>query len=266
MRDYVLFLLTAILSVMISFLSTESFSEIQKLIAGVVTMSHCLASKKIVLIADARVLSIPIHENHERMIDLRDAENISYGEAPWGLNNHDYTKIRETIYQKLIQAQALLPDGLKFQLYEGYRSLQTQQNIFDDRYARLKKENPKFTHDQLFIESTKFVSPVINLDGTRNIPPHSTGPAIDVYLVDKHGKPVDMGISLDDSYQDLKGIYCQTNSQAISSTAKKYRAIMNAALTSVGFANYPTEYWHWSYGDRYWAFQTKHKFAVYGGV
>jgi D-alanyl-D-alanine dipeptidase len=26
------------------------------------------------------------------------------------------------------------------------------------------------------------------------------------------------------------------------------------ALTGAGLVNYPTEWWHWSFGDRYWAY------------
>lgn len=174
--------------------------------------------------------------------------------------------MRKTVYDKLKQAQAMLPQGLKLCLYEAYRSLELQQIIFQERYDNLQKLHPELTHEELFIESTKFVSPVINLDGSKNIPPHSTGAAIDVYLIDLEGKVVDMGIHLDDTYNDLTGKYCHTDSQAISAKAKEYRNIMNKVLQAVGFINYPTEYWHWSYGDRYWAHQSHHKFAIYGSV
>lgn len=227
-------------------------------------MHHCYAEEKIVLIADPKVLAIPIHENHDPMVDLVNQKEISYGPPPLLPNNTNYTKIRKTVYDKLKQAQALLPDGLKFRLYEGYRSLDLQQKIFEERYNSLHHANPKLTHQQIFIESTKFVSPVINLDGSKNIPPHATGAAIDVYLIDREGKVVDMGIHLDDTYQDLKGTYCKTDSAVISAKAKEYRKIMGNALQAVGFVNYPTEYWHWSYGDRYWAYQTHQPFAIYG--
>lgn len=229
-------------------------------------MFNSYADKKIVLIADPKVLAIPIHENHEPLVDLINQKEIAYGPPPLAPNNTNYTKVRKTIYDKLIKAQAMLPDGLKFCLYEGYRSLELQQKIFHERYDSLHKENPMLTHERIFIESTKFVSPVINLDGSKNIPPHSTGAAVDVYLVDKQGKALDMGIHLDDTYSDLKGIYCKTNSQAISEKAKEYRKIMGEVLRTVGFVNYPTEYWHWSYGDRYWAYQTHQKFAIYNTV
>ncbi|MBS0288743.1 MAG: M15 family metallopeptidase [Proteobacteria bacterium] len=230
-------------------------------------MFNCQASQeKIVLIADPEVLAISIHENHEPFIDLKDQKEIAYGPAPLIPNNTNYTKMRKTVYDKLKQAQATLPKGLKFCVYEGYRSLELQQDIFQERYNKLRKTNPKMTHEQIFVESTKFVSPVTNLDGSKNIPPHSTGAAIDVYLIDQAGKVVDMGIHLDDTYNDLEGIFCKTDSQVISEKAKEYRKIMGDALRAVGFVNYPTEYWHWSYGDRYWAHQTNQKYAIYDSV
>jgi len=236
------------------------------LILGFIVMCNSYAEENIILIADPKVLSIPIHENNEPMIDLITQKEISYGPPPLLTNNTNYTKIRKTIYDKLKQAQAMLPDGLKIRLYEGYRSLELQQKIFEDRYTILQKEHPNLTHQKIFIESTKFVSPVINLDGSKNIPPHSTGAAIDVYLIDNKGEVVDMGIHLDDTYHDLTGIYCKTDSKIISAKAQEYRKIMSKVLNAVGFVNYPTEYWHWSYGDRYWAYQTHQKFAIYNTV
>ena len=37
-----------------------------------------------------------------------------------------------------------------------------------------------------------------------------------------------------------------------------------AALEGAGLVNYPTEWWHWSYGDRYWAYATGAERALYG--
>jgi D-alanyl-D-alanine dipeptidase len=35
-------------------------------------------------------------------------------------------------------------------------------------------------------------------------------------------------------------------------------------LDGAGLVNYPTEWWHWSFGDRYWALTTGAAAAVYG--
>ncbi len=125
---------------------------------------------------------------------------------------------------------------------------------------------PEWSHDQIFEETTKLVSPVINRDGTPNVPPHSTGGAVDVYLIHETGQLVDMGIEVKDWMEDKDGALSQTDSHHISAKAQLYRNIMSKALSSVGFINYATEYWHWSYGDRYWAHLTGQSHAIYGTV
>ncbi|MFD8455676.1 M15 family metallopeptidase domain-containing protein [Streptomyces antimycoticus] len=45
---------------------------------------------------------------------------------------------------------------------------------------------------------------------------------------------------------------------------RSHRDILGTALTAAGLVNYPTEWWHWSYGARYWALQTGAAVARYG--
>lgn len=223
-------------------------------------------TNNIILIADAKILAVPIHDNHEPMVDLKNQNAIGYGPSPEIPNNTDYTKIRKTVYEKLKQAQALLPKGLYFRIYEGYRSLALQKMLFDNRFEKIQKQHPDWSCNQIFTETTKLVSPVINQDGSKNIPPHSTGGAIDIYLVDAQGKAVDMGIHPKDWTKDDDGSFSLTGSTIISPEAQKNRKIMSDALSAVGFVNYPTEYWHWSYGDRYWAYHKNQAYAIYGSV
>lgn len=218
---------------------------------------------EIVFIADPAVLAIPVYENDDPMINVLDQHELIYGPSPEIPNNTDYTKMRKTVYEKLLLAQNMLPAGLRFCLYECYRSLTLQQQLFDHRWQQVLEANPNMTHEQLFHETTRLVSPIINLDGSRNVPPHATGGAIDVYLIDQHGIAIDMGIHPKDWLDDLDGHISLTDSMAISHEAKAHRKIMSEVLSVVGFANYPNEYWHWSYGDRYWAFQQNHPNAIY---
>lgn len=223
-------------------------------------------ARQTISIVNPQVLSIPIQENNDPLIDLKDQNKISFGPSPEIPNNMEYTKIRRTVYEKLLEAQNTLPNNLKFCLYEGYRSLKLQEKLFNDRYIFLQQAYPDWQHEQLFQETTKMVSPVINFDGSCNIPPHSTGAAIDIYLVNKQGDIVDMGINVADWMKDIDGSISQTNSTKISDKAKEHRLIMSRALNDVGFINYPREYWHWSYGDRYWAYHMGMKFAFYNTV
>ncbi|MBN9227660.1 MULTISPECIES: M15 family metallopeptidase [Legionella] len=217
----------------------------------------------ILLIADPKIVAIPVIDNQDPMIDLINYSEISYGPSPEIPNNTDYTKMRKTVYEKLKQAQSLLPVGLRFCLYESYRSLTLQKALFDTRYEKVKNKHPEWSSEQIFTETTRLVSPVINQDGSPNIPPHSTGAAIDVYLINEQGETIEMGIHPKDWMEDIDGSLSLTASEIITEEAKKNRTLMSNVLESVGFVNYLNEYWHWSYGDRYWAYYKQQPFALY---
>jgi D-alanyl-D-alanine dipeptidase len=236
------------------------------ILTGLLCMLTACSTNEITSIIDPKVLSIPIKESYEPLIDLKNQSEILFGPSPEISDNQDYTKLRKSVYRKLVEAQKTLPDGLKFCVYEGYRSLKLQRKLFEDRYSLLKQKHENWDHVQFFFETIKLVSPVINLDGSHNIPPHSTGAAVDIYLVDSNKKIVDMGIKVVDWMQDINGSISKTNASKISSIARQNRDIMSAALTKVGFVNYPGEYWHWSYGDKYWACHVGEKKALYGTV
>lgn len=229
-------------------------------------MPQVFAQKSLMLIADPAVIAIPIRENNEPLVDLKDQTVIAYGSSPEIPDNTDYTKLRKTVYDKLVQAQALMPKGVKLCIYEGYRSLNLQRTLFENNFAQVRISHPAWSDDQVFDETTKLVSPLTNKDGSQNVPPHSTGAAVDVYLIDENGDPLDMGLLIRDWMEDKDGLLSQTNSPHISRKAQQNRETMNKVLSAVGLINYPTEYWHWSYGDRYWAHQTGQPHAIYGSV
>jgi zinc D-Ala-D-Ala dipeptidase len=52
----------------------------------------------------------------------------------------------------------------------------------------------------------------------------------------------------------------------VTEGARRHRDILASAMDTAGFVNYPAEWWHWSYGDRYWAFQTGRSTALYGSL
>ncbi|MBP6918287.1 MAG: M15 family metallopeptidase [Legionellaceae bacterium] len=222
--------------------------------------------KTILLITDPKILSIAIGHSDEPLVDIKRQGGIIYGPSPEIPNNQDYTFLRQTVYHKLVAAQKHLPPGYHFCLYEGYRSMALQKMLFDTHYANVSKRHPNWTATEIFQETIKLVSPVVHQDGTPNIPPHSTGAAVDVYLLDDSGHVLDMGIHPKDWMSDDGGVLSLTASHAISATAKKNREIMAQALSAEGFVNYPTEYWHWSYGDRYWAYMTHHSKTIYDQI
>ena len=88
---------------------------------------------------------------------------------------------------------------------------------------------------------------------------HQSGAAIDVSLIDDEGNEYDMGGKVR-GFENTAEFDCGD----ISAEAKKNRAILNNALSKVGFINYPSEWWHYSFGDRLWAKLTGSKIAIFG--
>ena len=81
---------------------------------------------------------------------------------------------------------------------------------------------------------------------------HPTGGAIDVTLL-KNGIEIDMGTKFNDipsEPENLTYLY----SSYISNRCKENRKILIDCMQGVGLVNYPPEWWHWSFGDCYWAF------------
>jgi len=101
------------------------------------------------------------------------------------------------------------------------------------------------------------------LDGTANIPPHSTGAAVDLGIVDDYGISLDFGMEVKD-WAVVNQSLCETQSRLISPEQEINRLLLFNVMTKVGFVNYYTEWWHYSYGDKYWAFQLNKQNAIYG--
>jgi D-alanyl-D-alanine dipeptidase len=217
-------------------------------------------------IADAEILVVPIQECSESLIDLKSQTALAYGSPPE--NEHtalDYTKMRKSVYQKLIAAQKDLPLGWRFRVYEGFRSLKVQQILFDEEYARVKTRSPDKSHPELFRETTRLISPVKNLDGSMNIPPHNTGAAVDIEIIDSAGSLIDMGMAIAD-WVHVHPDLCLTHCEFLSTKSQNNRRILLDVMQSHDFVNYPMEWWHFSYGDRYWAYHKKALQAIYGPV
>jgi D-alanyl-D-alanine dipeptidase len=222
--------------------------------------------KEIVYIADPEVLAILITECGEPLIDIKGRKELQYGPPPENEFTADcYTKMRATVFEKLCRAQTNLPKGWRFRLYEGFRSLKVQQMLFDQEYQRVVVRYSNGGHEKRFRETTRLVSPVINLDGSQNIPPHNTGGAVDIEVIMDDGQLVDMGMTAED-WGRINPEVCLTDCKLINEGAQQNRKRLIEVMQMHGFINYPTEWWHFSYGDRYWAYRRPVKQAIYGSA
>ena len=219
-----------------------------------------------ILSASDAIRRIPIVECGERLIDIRATGGIAFGPAPdCPETAPEYTWVRESVIKRLQAAQSSLPPGLKIRLYEGFRSLTVQALLFAEEQARVIKRNPNLSPKEAFQETTRLVSPVELLDGTSNVPPHNTGGAVDVELVDGSGQVIDFGMKIRE-WASVAPALCKTEGAEISEAARVNRELLLHSMEQAGFVNYSEEWWHFSYGDRHWAFLSGQKAAIFGRV
>jgi D-alanyl-D-alanine dipeptidase len=152
--------------------------------------------------------------------------------------------VREGVFERLKQAQSQLPDGWRMVLKAGFRPLGVQTTLLDAFKEKSRADHPDWNEERHLEHARTFVS-----DPTLVCPPHVTGGAVDVAIKDiKTGDYVDMG--------------CEPNTDNEISflhsplaTKEQYdnRMILLDAMLDAGFAPNVQEWWHYQYGETYWA-------------
>jgi D-alanyl-D-alanine dipeptidase len=211
--------------------------------------------RDIVLMADPRVARIPVVDNGEPLVDLEAAGFLidPRHADPLGASR----RYRSGAAERLAQAEKLLPAGLRLLVVEAYRPLELQRKYFDGYREELAQLNPDYSAEQLRTAASRYVSPP-------ELAPHSAGAAIDLTLCDAEGE-LDMGTIMNATPEQSDG-RCYTDAEGLAPRAAENRAILVEAMHSAGFVNYPTEWWHFSYGDRYWALMSRRPEALYGPI
>ncbi|MGW2158596.1 M15 family metallopeptidase [Nonomuraea sp. NPDC001699] len=207
----------------------------------------------VVLISDPRVSAVPVRECGEPLADVRGRLRVDTRMAD---ADGAYAHLRAGLLDRLEQAESALPDGFHLLIVEGYRPIATQRRIFEGYRAELLTTYPDMTPDESYIAASRYVSPV-------EVAPHTAGAAVDLTLCAPDGTEYDMGTEVNDNPEESGGA-CYTAAAGIPAEARAHRKILAAVLEPVGLVNYPTEWWHWSYGDRYWAMSTGAPTALYG--
>ena len=216
--------------------------------------------QEITLISDPKVLAIPIKENSEPLVDL-----LTTPELFVDLSRENVNKLspaisfcRKTVADILVSAQNKLPQGYLLMIKECHRDVDTQTKIFNNYKSYLEKEFPDLSEEELYKKASAYVAP------PEIVPPHSTGGAVDLTLMTEDKKEIDMGTRF--NADPLESDFSNYTDAAVPEEIKQRRQILKNAMESVGFVNYPTEWWHWSYRDRYWAYMKGKPFALYGSA
>jgi D-alanyl-D-alanine dipeptidase len=181
-------------------------------------------------------------DNGESLVDARDHLRFDIRRAD---ARGDYGHLRRSVVHRLLEAESLLPKGFQLLVVEGYRPPSLQREYFDQYVRQLCASHPTWGAARCRAEASKFVAPP-------EVAPHQTGGAVDLTLCHDNGVELDLGTAVNESPEVSRGA-CFASSRAIDPAAVAHRHALVGVLTRVGLVNYPTEWWHWSYGDRYWA-------------
>lgn len=161
--------------------------------------------------------------------------------------------LRKTVAEMLEQAAQRLPDGFKFGVVDAWRPMARQQRIYDWFEAQAREVFPDRHEHQLRRTVNRFVAPL----GRKAPPGHTTGAAVDVWLLDREKKGVDV-CSPFDRFQSAP-----TFTYGLNPDSLKARMALYEAMTSAGFSNCRDEWWHYSYGDAGWAVRMDLKECFY---
>jgi zinc D-Ala-D-Ala dipeptidase len=199
-----------------------------------------------ILLSDPRVLQIPVRENGESLVRL----DASFGPAR--------ALVRRALADRLVVARDDLPSTVAFRVVEGLRSAAAQLAIVARYSAELSAARPGAGTAELHRLCSRFVAPI-------EVAPHVAGAGVDLTLVDARGNDLDLGTAID-ATPEQSGGRCYFAAGGLSPQVRANRTLLAQALGRAGLVNYPSEWWHWSYGDRYWALMTGAPAALYGPV
>jgi len=181
--------------------------------------------------------------------------------APYGGKSPYY--LRQTVLKRLVQAQDGLQQcysGWRIQIFDAYRPLAVQQYMVDYMFAETVAETleargiEQLTDDlRQAILTQVYQFWAVPSSNPNTPPPHSTGAAVDVTLVDAAGRAIDMGSAIDEMSPRSHPDYFAEAEGAGDRVIQTHRQILKDAMISAGFRQHPGEWWHFSWGDQLWA-------------
>ncbi|WP_414584634.1 M15 family metallopeptidase [Scytonema sp. PCC 10023] len=179
--------------------------------------------------------------------------------APYG--EHSAYFLRQSVVDNLIAAQnylQLLLPNWRIQIFDAYRPVAVQQFMVNYAFgealqmAGLSEAELSPENSQAIWEEVYKIWAEPSLD-EKTPPPHSTGAAVDVTLVDNTGEIVNMGSPIDELSGRSHPDYFAHSSTAQPQQYHAHRQLLCDVMQKAGFQRNPREWWHFSLGDQMWA-------------
>ncbi|WP_234366314.1 M15 family metallopeptidase [Streptomyces albireticuli] len=194
-----------------------------------------------ILLSDPRVLALPVRDCGEPLTEITATPGVLLDPRERDAAGA-YGRARTGVLNRLQQAARALPCGIRFLVIEGHRTAHEQQRRFDRYEDRLRSEGVT-DRAELRRRTSTFASPI-------EVAPHCAGAALDITLADTDGRELAMGGAVN-AHRSGDTASCPLDAPGLPEDARHHRALLVRAMTSAGFVSYPSEWWHWSHGDRY---------------
>lgn len=199
---------------------------------------------------------VPILECGEPLVEFLDHPRIFLDRPRFNYRRESF--VRASVAEFLHRAADALPVGFKLAIVEGWRPPHIQRRMYAASYKRFREKHPDWSERHLKRTVSRFTAPM----DERVPPPHTTGGAVDLLLADESGRVLDHC----SPFEPMDHRCYPFQVKGLSEEATRNRRILAEALGTGGLTNYPSEYWHWSYGDQGWAYRGRHEAALYGPI
>ncbi|SDY79147.1 D-alanyl-D-alanine dipeptidase [Jannaschia faecimaris] len=167
--------------------------------------------------------------------------------------------LRRPLIDRLIGVNERLAEyGLELWVFDGWRPIAVQ-NYFHDHWMpdRLRALRPDWDSARIASETERYWAR--GADGAidpLSPPPHATGSAVDLTIRQIDGPELFMGTIFDDVSEASNTDALETDPADLAFSHREARAnrrLLYWLMVEAGFANNPTEWWHFSKGDQMWA-------------
>ena len=205
--------------------------------------------------------AVVIKDNGEPLVDflaLCDSDKLVFAPEHPVFEFPRVHLLRQSVAKMICQAAHALPAGLRLQIVEGYRPIAVQRAMYRHALERARQKMPDANDKTIALEAGRYSAP----PDAATPPPHLTGGAVDLEIIDANGERLDFTSPFD----ILDNAQAAFDAPGISDEARRNRDLLKSVLEPTGLTSYVDEWWHWSYGDNGWALRVGATNAIYDKI
>jgi len=219
--------------------------------------------------------TIPIKEDGQKLVQIPKDMTFPFYARVMNLVTDERMFLREEVLEKVLLARQRIREiGLDLVVYDGWRSVELQENLFwfymraftaakfnkKDQFEKLNN----FSEIKSYFESLSPETQSVMRDANRTYvswpskdpispSPHATGGSVDVWLV-QNGEEANLGVPFDWMEEEAGAFYhLKLRRRRLAGNDQKVcknRTRMILAMSNVGFSCYGPEFWHFNYGNQ----------------